>query len=168
MIEKSTLQQVRGWAARLILMLAGGASFVHADEDPSHYPEWSWDTVPVYLHFGSHTQLTDEQVATAARLSKFICLEKAHGRLTDRDHPERIMALDAQRLKQANPDAKVLMYWKDVVERAFKFVNVHRIVLDKLDVDPALGGFLPSDFQWFFEKVEARGRFPPAKALYYL
>jgi hypothetical protein len=47
--------------AWLIVFLADPASFARADDDPSHYPKWSWDTVPVYLHFGSHTQLTDEQ-----------------------------------------------------------------------------------------------------------
>uniref|UniRef100_UPI003971179B Putative secreted protein n=1 Tax=Rhodopirellula TaxID=265488 RepID=UPI003971179B len=89
----------------------------------SGMPAFSWDTVPVYLHFGSPTKMTNEQVQTAARLSNFICLEKAHGRTTDREHPERIAAEDAQRIKTANPDAKVLMYWNTLIAWPFTSYN---------------------------------------------
>lgn len=113
----------------LIAYTLASVAVAHAD-DPASYPKWSWDRVPVYLHFGSHKKLTDKQVDTAARLSNFICLEKAHGWRTDRDHPERIMALDAKRLKQANPDAKVLMYWNTLIAWPFtsfnqKFAETH-------------------------------------------
>lgn len=86
-------------------------------------PDFSWDNVPVYLHFGSNTQMTDQQIETAARLANFICLEKAHGRLTDRQHPERIAAVDARRIKVANPDAKVLMYWNTLIAWPFTSYN---------------------------------------------
>ena len=105
-----------------LLIWFGIASWTHAD-DPARYPKWSWDTVPVYLHLGSHTQLTDEQVSTAARLSNFICLEKNHGWRTDRDRPERIMALDVKRLKQANPDSRVLLYWNTLIAWPFTSYN---------------------------------------------
>ena len=104
----------------LVLALATPA---RAADDPARYPAWSWDSVPVYLHFGSRTQLTDEQVQTAARLSNFICLEKAHGRLTDRRHPERIMAQDARRIREANPQAKVLLYWNTLIAWPFTSYN---------------------------------------------
>ncbi|MCA9120078.1 MAG: acetylxylan esterase [Planctomycetales bacterium] len=123
MTDKTTLQKFGSLVAWLSVILGSFASGSRAEDDPAHYPKWSWDSVPVYLHFGSQTQLTDEQVATAARLSNFICLEKAHGRLTDRDHPERIMGLDARRLKQANPDAKVLMYWNTLIAWPFTLYN---------------------------------------------
>ena len=86
-------------------------------------PAFSWDRVPVYLHFGSHTRMTDEQIETASRLSSFICLEKAHGRLTERDHPERVAAEDAARLKQVNPKATVLMYWNTLIAWPFTSYN---------------------------------------------
>lgn len=105
-----------------LLVLSFFANQTCAD-DPANYPKWSWDKVPVYLHFGSHTQLTDDQVDTAARLSNFICLEKAHGSRTDRNQPERIMALDAKRLKQANPNAMVLMYWNTLIAWPFTSYN---------------------------------------------
>lgn len=104
----------------LVLTLATPSQ---AADDSARFPTWSWDSVPVYLHFGSNTQLTDEQVQTAARLSNFICLEKAHGRSTDRGHPERIMALDARRIRQANPEAKVLLYWNTLIAWPFTSYN---------------------------------------------
>ena len=116
--------------AWLVVLLAGVAATSYAEDAAARYPEWSWDSVPVYLHFGSRTKLTDEQVQTAARLSNFICLEKAHGRLTDRKHPERVIAQDARRLKQANPHAKVLFYWNTLIAWPFtsynqKFAETH-------------------------------------------
>ena len=104
----------------LVLALAAPSQ---AADDSARFPTWSWDSVPVYLHFGSNTQLTDEQVQTAARLSNFICLEKAHGRSTDRGHPERIMALDARRIREANPRAKVLLYWNTLIAWPFTSYN---------------------------------------------
>ncbi len=86
-------------------------------------PPFSWDTVPVYLHFGSRTAMSDQQVAIAARLSDFICLEKAHGTLSDRKHPERIAASDAARIKAINPEAKVLMYWNTLIAWPFTSYN---------------------------------------------
>jgi hypothetical protein len=111
---------VMALCSSLVLALATPARAV---DDPVGFPTWSWDSVPVYLHFGSDTQLTDEQVQTAARLSNFICLEKAHGRSTDRGHPERIMAQDARRIREANPQAKVLLYWNTLIAWPFTSYN---------------------------------------------
>lgn len=86
-------------------------------------PDFSWDTVPVYLHFGSDKAMTEQQVEITARLSNFICLEKAHGRKSDPKHPERIVASDARRIKALNPDAKVLMYWNTLIAWPFTSYN---------------------------------------------
>ncbi len=94
-----------------------------AEEGSQHYPAWSWDRIPVMLHFGSHRQMTDEQIQLAAGLSNFICLEKAHGWHTDRKNPERIIAADAKRLKTANPNAKVLFYWNTLIAWPFTSYN---------------------------------------------
>jgi len=87
------------------------------------YPMFSWDTVPVCLHFGSATRMTDEQIQLAARMSNLICLEKAHGTQTDREHPERVVGEDARRIKQANPRAQVLMYWNTLIAWPFTSYN---------------------------------------------
>ena len=43
-------------------------------------PTFSWDRVPVYLHFGSHTRMTNEQIETAANLIQrlYQAYTKAH------------------------------------------------------------------------------------------
>ncbi|EMI54590.1 putative glycoside hydrolase [Rhodopirellula sallentina] len=100
------------------LPIAGSAT-----ADDTSLPTFSWDRVPVYLHLGSNTQLSNEQIETIARLSDFICLEKAHGRVTDPSHPERVAGKDARRIKTANPDAKVLMYWNTLIAWPFTSYN---------------------------------------------
>jgi hypothetical protein len=44
-------------------------------------PYFSWDTVPVYIHFGkSSGPLSDIELKFVAQVSDFVCLEKGHGR----------------------------------------------------------------------------------------
>lgn len=74
-------------------------------------PEFSWDTVPVYIHFGkSGGQLTEEELKFVARTSNFVCFEKAHG-ISQFGSTEKGTANDAKRLKALNPKMKVLFYW---------------------------------------------------------
>ena len=84
---------------------------VTATSGRSEGPHFSWETIPVYIHFGkSSGPLTDEEVQFLARVSNFVCLEKGHGR----EHfgsTEKGTAFDAKRLKAANPKMKVLFYW---------------------------------------------------------
>ncbi len=107
---------------KIYVLLVAMCPFVTALAVPD-YPAFSWGRVPVYLHFGSDTQLTDEQVEMTAKRSNFICLEKAHGKKTNRTHPERIAGEDAQRIKAANPDAIVLMYWNTLIAWPFTSYN---------------------------------------------
>ena len=75
------------------------------------YPRFSWDTVPVYIHFGkTPASLTDAEVAFIAGVSDFICLEKGHAR-TQFGSTEAGISHDAVRLKTANPAMKILYYW---------------------------------------------------------
>ena len=74
-------------------------------------PRFSWDTVPVYIHFGkSSAPLSDSELRFVARVSDFVCLEKGHGRGRFTS-TERGTAFDAKRLKALNPRMKVLFYW---------------------------------------------------------
>jgi len=84
------------------LLLAMTIFFAGATTVTADRPVFSWDTVPVCLHFGSNTRMTDAQVEMAAKLSNLICLEKAHGRSTDPVHCERVAAEDAARIKRLN------------------------------------------------------------------
>jgi len=77
----------------------------------AEYPEFSWDTVPLYFHFGKKTsELTDAEIEFVAKRSNFICLEKGHA-LDQFGSTEKGIAHDARRLKTANPKMKVLFYW---------------------------------------------------------
>lgn len=109
--------------AGLLAGLLPAVGFAAAARGSPRYPVFSWDTVPVCLHFGSATQMTDEQIQRAARMSNLICLEKAHGRQTDPAHPERVAGEDARRLKQANPNARALMYWNTLIAWPFTSYN---------------------------------------------
>jgi len=74
-------------------------------------PYFSWDTVPVYIHFGkSSGPLSDAELRFVARMSDFVCLEKGHGRGRS-GSTEKGIAFDAKRLKELNPRMKVLFYW---------------------------------------------------------
>ncbi|MDP6637161.1 MAG: putative glycoside hydrolase [Phycisphaerae bacterium] len=72
---------------------------------------FSWDTVPVYIHFGkSSGPLTDGEAKFVARTSNFVCFEKGHGRGRF-GSTEKGIAHDAKRLKALNGKMKVLFYW---------------------------------------------------------
>jgi hypothetical protein len=74
-------------------------------------PYFSWDTVPVYIHFGkSSGPLSDIELKFVAEVSDFVCLEKGHGRGSS-GFTEEGIALDAKQLKALNPRMKVLFYW---------------------------------------------------------
>jgi hypothetical protein len=74
-------------------------------------PHFSWETVPIYIHFGkSSGPLSDSELRFVAQISDFICLEKGHGRGRS-GTTEKGIALDAKRLKALNPGMKVLFYW---------------------------------------------------------
>lgn len=75
------------------------------------YPPFSWDRVPLYIHFGkTSAPLTDDELRFVAERSNFVCLEKGHARNT-LGSTEKGAAHDARRLKELNPDMKVLFYW---------------------------------------------------------
>ncbi len=74
-------------------------------------PHFSWDTVPLYIHFGKSTgPLSDSELAFVARVCDFVCLEKGHAR-THFGSTEKGIAHDAKHLKALNPRMKVLFYW---------------------------------------------------------
>ena len=74
-------------------------------------PEFSWKTVPLYMHFGkSAGPLTEQELRFVARASNFVCFEKGHG-VGRFGSTEKGIAHDARRLKALNPKIKVLFYW---------------------------------------------------------
>jgi hypothetical protein len=74
------------------------------------FPGFSWDRVPLNLHFGKRSSdLTDAEVDFVASHSTLIALEKGHG-ATPHGSTEAGIADSARRITQRNPAAKVLFY----------------------------------------------------------
>ncbi len=89
----------------------------HADQREG-LPRFSWDRVPVYLHFGKRAgPLTADELSFVAKTSNFVCLEKGHA-MDEFGSTERGIAYDAKRLKELNPDIKVLFYWNTFLNYA--------------------------------------------------
>ncbi len=82
----------------------------HRHRDPSHRPNFSWDTVPLYAHFGDREGMNDEEVEFIASHYDFIVLEKAHG-IEKYGYTEQGTIEDVARIKALNPQAKMLYYW---------------------------------------------------------
>ncbi len=93
-------------------IVALGAMFlstIAAAEEPRR-PTFSWDTVPLYSHFGDREGMSDTDVEFIASHYDFIVLEKAHG-MKKYGNTEEGTLEDVARIKAANPDATVLYYW---------------------------------------------------------
>ena len=89
--------------------------------DISHYPEFSWDRVPRYMHMRKSDAFTDEEFAY---LSKFpiITLEKTTGQGTY-GSTELGSREAAKGIKAINPNAKVLYYRNVIVHYSGYDVN---------------------------------------------
>lgn len=81
----------------------------------AHYPEFSWDTVPVYIHYGDWDGYSDEAVAFMAEKSSFISMEKTQGYNTYGSAFKGQME-DARRLHTAEEDIKVIFYWNTLLD----------------------------------------------------
>jgi hypothetical protein len=72
---------------------------------------FTWDRVPLNLHFGKRTaDLADAEIDFIASHSTLIALEKSHG-VTPHGSTEAGIADSARRIRQRNPNAKVLFYF---------------------------------------------------------
>jgi hypothetical protein len=96
------------------------ASFVclspTSEAGDAHYPEFSWDTVPIAFHFGkSKDLLTKTEAELVASRSNFICLEKGHASKSHGSTEAGIEA-EARQLKELNPKMKVIFYWNTFLD----------------------------------------------------
>ena len=72
---------------------------------------FTWDRVPLNLHFGKRTaDLTEDEIDFVARHSNLIALEKSHG-VSAHGSTEAGIADSARRIVQRNPRARVLFYF---------------------------------------------------------
>jgi hypothetical protein len=88
------------------------------------FPEFSWETVPVYIHFGDNAGLTDEEVRFVASHSNLVCLEKAHG-MEVHGSSEKGILHDAVRLKAVNPKLKLIYYWNTFLD--YPMYDAHQV-----------------------------------------
>jgi len=71
---------------------------------------FNWDRVPLNIHFAKRgSDLTDEEIDFLASHSGLIALEKGHG-ASVHGSTEKGIADTARRIKQRNPEVKVLFY----------------------------------------------------------
>ncbi|MFC2090027.1 putative glycoside hydrolase [Bacteroidota bacterium] len=75
------------------------------------YPEFSWNTTPVYYMFGDKERvLHPEEVQFIAERTDFLCIEKSHGK-GQLGAAELGAKHDVAAFKKAAPDIKVLFYF---------------------------------------------------------
>ncbi|WP_146533755.1 putative glycoside hydrolase [Rubripirellula reticaptiva] len=103
-----------GLLSSLLLTCSGDLNatepVLDASAKPSAFPDFSWDRVPLNIHFGKRTvDVTDGEIEFLASHSRFIVLEKSHGARVH-GSTEAGIADTARRIVARNPDAKVLFY----------------------------------------------------------
>lgn len=91
------------------LHAAGGAKPVPL-ETVDAFPDFNWDRVPLNIHFGKRSEMTDAELDFIATHSGLVVLEKSHG-VEAHGSTEKGIADTARRLKQRNPGIRVLFYF---------------------------------------------------------
>lgn len=101
-------------------------SLLHSDRQPKeHYPQFTWDRIPLYMHVRKSKSYTDDEIAFLAKFP-LITFEKANGH-QDYGSVEAGTLKSAQAVKEINPNTTILYY---------RNVLVH---YDGYDADKALG-----------------------------
>ncbi len=116
---------------RTIMVLLTGILLTNLGRaEESLRPPFTWDTIPLYAHFGHPSGLSDEQISFLAGHYKFIVFEKNHGR--DRyGSTEHGTLIDVARVKQIAPDTTVLYYWNLLLDYPFYKSRKTRLKNDK-------------------------------------
>ena len=103
-----------------IALLLSSCGFAQDDK----MPPFSWETIPVYIHFGDVDALTDEEVEFVASHTGFTCLEKGHG-INKHGSTEKGIEADVKRMKQINPKLKNLYYWNTFLD--YSLYDAHNV-----------------------------------------
>ena len=85
-----------------------------AQETTDKLPEFSWDTVPVWLRVRKRTAYSKDEIAQIARYP-VVVFEKANGHMAYGDIESGTLAA-AQAVKTINPATKVIFYFNAVIE----------------------------------------------------
>jgi hypothetical protein len=108
------------------------------------YPEFSWDTTPMYYHFGDIDRvLKPEEVKFIAERTNFITIEKSHAFKMLGD---AVLGTkhEVEAFHKIKPDIKVLFYFNSFVAWPFTQFNKD-FTPDGIAKNPALKEFLVAD-----------------------
>lgn len=119
------------------LQVSDGSRFV----PQGFYPEFSWDTTPLYYMFGDKNRvLRPEQVQFIAERTSFLCIEKSHG-MEELGAAELGARHEAAAFKAINPKVKVLFYFNAAY--AWSYTSYNRdFTRQRIDAHPELKKFL--------------------------
>jgi len=99
----------------MILFTAISASHAMGQEQQKSarngFPEFSWDRVPVSVHFGIGEGLEPEQYDFVAKRFNFITITAGRRPRDSKGNAETYTAEATRAIKKRNPKAKVLFYW---------------------------------------------------------
>ncbi|MFC2090827.1 putative glycoside hydrolase [Bacteroidota bacterium] len=118
---------IAGWKSvrgTIVLLLLSTTIIANCQDSINKYPVFNWDKIPVYIHFGHNGGLSDEEIEFVATHSDFVCFEKGHG-TSIHGSTEKGIEADAARLKQFNPDVKVIYYWNTFLD--YNMYDAHKV-----------------------------------------
>eukprot|EP01047_Picozoa_sp_COSAG01_P040486 COSAG01_NODE_3412_length_6112_cov_2.531354_8_plen_448_part_00 len=85
-------------------------------------PAFSWETLPIFIHVGNNSgPFNDEAIGVMAKFA-MVTLDKWMGPCGQRPDAtpacdeEGVMLAEARRIKRANPNVSVLLYWNSVLD----------------------------------------------------
>lgn len=103
-----------------VLLFFSGKTCAQAT-DPSVYPRFSWDKVPVAAFVGKTAEpLTEQEMKFLASHFPIVFLSNAHN-MRKMETTEAGIAADAARLKQTDPSLKVFFYWNSFIDYATNY-----------------------------------------------
>jgi len=151
------------YAQRDVLTLSDGSLFVGKE----FYPEFSWETTPMYYMFGDTKRvLLNEEVAFIAERTDFLCIEKSHG-FNEFGAAELGAGHEVAAFKSIKPTVKVLFYFNSAYAWPFtsynkyfrhKEINKHPELKKLLIKDPQTGEPLQRKGAYLFDVLNPETR----------
>jgi len=122
------------------LLISDGTIF----ESKEYFPDFSWNTTPMYYMFGEKARvLSTEEVKFIAERTDFLCIEKSHG-LNELGAAELGAKHEAAAFKKIKPEIKVLFYFNSAYSWPYTSYN-QNFTPEKINDHPELKKFLIID-----------------------
>jgi hypothetical protein len=125
------------YSCKPALLISDGTVF----EPKEYFPDFSWNTTPMYYMFGDMERvLSVDEVALIAARTDFICIEKSHG-YNELGAAELGAKHEAAAFKKLKPNIKVLFYFNSAWAWPFTSYNKN-FTAETIDNYPELKKFL--------------------------